>query len=95
LHCDTLLAPEPHVGGGGLSHLLEEAVQVWVIEQVAVPHLHCDTVLAPEPHVGGGGSAHVFDDAVHFCPLLHEVVPHWHRFSLVDAAEPSVFAHTG
>ena len=27
--------------------------------------------------------------------LLHALPPHWHPFSLVDAAEPSVFAHTG
>jgi len=83
------------VGVGGLLHVFVEAVQVSPRVQVAVPHLHCDTVLAPEPHVGVGASSHVFVDAVHFCPLLHEVVPHWHRFSLVDAAEPSVFAHTG
>ena len=57
--------------GVGLVHVFVEAVQVWVIKQLAVPHLHCCTMLAPEPHVGGGGLAHVFVAAVHFSPLLH------------------------
>ena len=26
LHCDTVLAPEPHVGVGGFAHVLDDAV---------------------------------------------------------------------